>query len=85
MRRFGDVIDRCGGSCIDPAEVRPDQALLIGAYFCNEYSFGAAALFNPSMVIHPDQADVPDGAVRFVMALRAIGEGHVSSVSFERD
>ena len=82
MRRFDDVIDLCGGYCIDPAAVRPDQALLIGAYFCNEYSFEAAALFNPSMVIHPDQSDVPDGSVRFIMALRAIGEGHVSSVTF---
>jgi predicted GH43/DUF377 family glycosyl hydrolase len=82
MRRFAEVIDMCGGSCIDPATVRSDQALLIGAYFCNEYSFEAAALFNPSMIIHPDQSDVPDGSVRFIMALRAIGEGHVSSVTF---
>lgn len=82
MRRFHEVLDLCGGFCINPAAVRPDQALLIGAYFCNEYSFEAAALFNPSMVIHPDQSDVPEGSIRFVMALRAIGEGHVSSVTF---
>ncbi|WP_010184641.1 glycoside hydrolase family 130 protein [Sphingomonas sp. PAMC 26605] len=82
MRRFHEVLDLCGGFCINPAAVRPDQALLIGAYFCNEYSFEAAALFNPSMVIHPDQSEVPEGSVRFLMALRAIGEGHVSSVTF---
>ena len=82
MRRFEDVIDLCNGYCINPSAVRSDQALLIGAYFCNEYSFEAAALFNPSMVIHPDQTDVPEGSVRFIMALRAIGEGHVSSVTF---
>lgn len=82
MRRFHEVLDLCGGFCINPAAVRSDQALLIGAYFCNEYSFEAAALFNPSMVIHPDQSGAPQGSVRFIMALRAIGEGHVSSVTF---
>ena len=62
--------------------IRHDQALLIGAYFCEEYSYEAAALFNPSVVLHPDQHGVPDGALKFVMSLRAIGEGHVSSVTF---
>ncbi len=55
---------------------------LIGAYFLHEYSFEASALFNPSIVPHPDQKDVPEGALRFVMSLRAIGEGHVSSLTF---
>ena len=55
---------------------------LIGAYFSEEYSFEAAALFNPSAVLHPDQSGVPEGAVRFVLSLRGIGEGHVSSVTF---
>ena len=61
MRRF----DAIPGLGIDRTTVRPDQALLIGAYFCNEYSFEAAALFNPSMVIHPDQTEVPGGSLRF--------------------
>jgi predicted GH43/DUF377 family glycosyl hydrolase len=55
---------------------------LAGAYFTMEYSVDSAALFNPSIVPHPDQSRVPSGALRFVMSLRATGEGHVSSVVF---
>jgi len=58
------------------------QRLLVGAYLTMEYSIEAAALFNPSIVAHPDQRGVPDGGVRYVMSLRATGEGHVSSVVF---
>jgi len=58
------------------------QRQLVGAYFLNEYSFEASALFNPSIVPHPDQSDVREGSVRFILSLRAIGEGHVSSVTF---
>ena len=58
------------------------QHQLIGAYFLNEYSFEASALFNPSIVRHPDQSDAPKGGVRFILSLRAIGEGHVSSLTF---
>ncbi|WP_198526923.1 glycoside hydrolase family 130 protein [Sphingomonas sp. Ant20] len=58
------------------------RALLIGAYFCQEYGYEAAALFNPSIVPHPDQSEVPAGSVRFVLSLRAVGEGHVSSIAF---
>jgi predicted GH43/DUF377 family glycosyl hydrolase len=59
-----------------------DQRRLIGAYFLNEYSFEASALFNPSIVPHPDQSDAPKGGLRFILSLRAIGEGHVSSLTF---
>lgn len=58
------------------------RALLIGAYFTHEYSFEAAALFNPSMVPHPDQSNLADGTQRFILSLRATGEGHISSISF---
>ena len=58
------------------------QRQLIGAYFLHEYSFEAAALFNPSIVAHPDQSGIPPGSLRFVLSLRAVGEGHVSSVTF---
>jgi predicted GH43/DUF377 family glycosyl hydrolase len=58
------------------------QRHLVGAYFLHEYSFEAAALFNPSIVAHPDQSDVPPGALRFVLSLRAVGEGHLSSLTF---
>jgi predicted GH43/DUF377 family glycosyl hydrolase len=58
------------------------QRQLIGAYFMNEYSFEASALFNPSIVPHPDQSGTPTGSLRFILSLRAVGEGHVSSITF---
>ena len=59
-----------------------ERRLLIGACFTHEYSVEAAALFNPSIVVAPSQAGVPAGAQRFVMSLRAVGEGHLSSIEF---
>ena len=59
-----------------------DRKLLIGAYFTHEYSLEAAALFNPSIVPHPDQTGLPEGTLRFVLSLRATGEGHISSITF---
>lgn len=59
-----------------------DQRRLIGAYFLHEYSFEAAALLNPSIVGHPDQTGVPVGGRRFILSLRAVGEGHISSLTF---
>ena len=64
------------------AQVSHQRRLLIGAYFLSEYSLESAALFSPSMVPHPDQTNLPAGAVRFVLSLRATGEGHVSSITF---
>ena len=58
------------------------QRQLVGAYFMHEYSFEAAALFNPSIVAHPDQSGAPTGGRRFILSLRAVGEGHVSSLTF---
>ena len=55
---------------------------LIGAYFTMEYAIEGAALFNPSMVPHPDQTGLPEGSTRFIMTLRAVGEGHISSLEF---
>lgn len=55
---------------------------LIGAYFTHEYSPESAALFNPSIVAHPDQSGLPSGALRFILSLRATGEGHISSITF---
>ncbi|HEY4121045.1 MAG TPA: glycoside hydrolase family 130 protein [Byssovorax sp.] len=59
-----------------------ERRSLIGAYFTHEYSVEAAALTNPSMVAAPDQGDLPPSRHRFVMSLRAIGEGHISSIEF---
>lgn len=58
------------------------QRLLLGAYFSHEYSLESAALFNPSMVLHPDQSELAKGSSRCVLSLRACGEGHVSSIEF---
>ncbi|MBH9536848.1 glycoside hydrolase family 130 protein [Novosphingopyxis sp. YJ-S2-01] len=55
---------------------------LIGAYFCHEYSYAAAAIMNPSVVPHWDQSGMPEGSCRFIMSLRTVGEGHISSVAF---
>jgi predicted GH43/DUF377 family glycosyl hydrolase len=59
-----------------------ERQLLIGAHFTHEYSLESAALFNPSIVPHPDQTEVPRGALRFILSLRATGEGHISSITF---
>jgi len=56
----------------------------IGACFTMEYAIESAALFNPSMVQAIDQSSVPPGSVRFLMSLRATGEGHISSIVFRR-
>jgi predicted GH43/DUF377 family glycosyl hydrolase len=58
------------------------RKLLIGSYFLAEYSSESAALFNPSIVPHPDQSGLPIGALRFILSLRATGEGHISSITF---
>ncbi len=63
-------------------DVSDARKLLIGAYFTHEYTFESAALFNPSIVAHPDQSGLPAGSVRFIMSLRATGEGHISSITF---
>ena len=64
------------------ASFTQDQRRLVGAYFLHEYSFEAAALFNPSIVRHPDQSGAPEGGRRFILSLRAVGEGHISSLTF---
>ena len=63
----------------DPIEARRS---LIGAYFSNEYSFQSTALFNPSIVSHPDQTGLEADELRFILSLRATGEGHISSICF---
>ncbi len=63
-------------------ELSEQRRLLIGSYFLAEYSLESAALFNPSIVPHPDQTDLPAGALRFILSLRATGEGHISSITF---
>jgi predicted GH43/DUF377 family glycosyl hydrolase len=63
-------------------ELSPERRLLIGSYFMAEYSLESAALFNPSIVPHPEQSGLAPGALRFILSLRATGEGHISSITF---
>src|SRR5205823_14242082 len=60
----------------------PKRQALIGAFFTHEYSPESAALFNPSIVPHPNQTKLSPGALRFILSLRATGEGHISSITF---
>jgi len=76
--RFEQVRESLGAG----RELSEKRRLLIGSYFLAEYSLESAALFNPSIVPHPDQTDLPAGAVRFILSLRATGEGHISSITF---
>lgn len=66
----------------DTRELSLERQALIGSYFTHEYSPESAALFNPSIVPHPDQTGLPKGALRFILSLRATGEGHISSITF---
>jgi len=77
-RRFEDVRQYLA----DHQELSEERELLLGAHFIQEYSFEAAALFNPSIVPHPDQSELPPGSLRFILSLRATGEGHISSITF---
>jgi predicted GH43/DUF377 family glycosyl hydrolase len=63
-------------------EVSEQRKLLMGSYFLAEYSLESAALFNPSIVPHPDQTGMADGCLRYILSLRATGEGHISSITF---
>lgn len=74
--------DRVSEYVVKKETISNTQKLLIGAYFTMEYSIESAALFNPSIVLHPDQSLLPKGSIRFIMSLRATGEGHVSSIVF---
>ncbi|MXP40574.1 glycosidase [Altererythrobacter soli] len=77
--RFAEVAEKLE---LDPTAYSDTRRKLIGAYFCHEYTYAAAALMNPSIVPHPDQSGLGEGACRFILSLRAVGEGHISSVAF---
>src|SRR5579862_2063723 len=64
------------------SKLSEERRLLIGSYFTHEYSLESAALFNPSIVPHPDQSGLATGELRFILSLRATGEGHISSITF---
>ena len=77
LRRYEEMRDEIGDAAADETD-----RVLIGAYFSQEYAFESAALFNPSMVALIDEAPSRPGAIRFLLSLRGIGEGHISSVTF---
>ena len=70
------------GRLEESGSISDDRRRLIGAYFTHEYSIEGAALGNPSVVAAPDQSGLDVGEVRFIMSLRAVGEGHISSIEF---
>jgi len=78
LKRFEEVREMV----LTDGELPVQRRLLIGSYFLAEYSLESAALFNPSIVPHPDQSGLPTGALRFILSLRATGEGHISSITF---
>lgn len=79
MTRYDEIEVMLG---LDGSQIGDEKRQLIGAYFCHEYSYAAAALMNPSAVPHYDQSGMPKGSLRILMSLRAVGEGHISSVAF---
>ena len=79
---FLERFERVRELMLTDEELSEQRRLLIGSYFLAEYSLESAALCNPSIVPHPDQTDLPPGALRFILSLRATGEGHISSITF---
>jgi len=77
-KRFSQIADHVP----DADSLSEERQLYLGALFSHEYSLEAAALFNPSIVAHPDQLGLNEGETRFIMSLRATGEGHISSIAF---
>jgi hypothetical protein len=80
--RFLQRFKQVSVGLVASADLSEARRLLIGAYFLAEYSLESAALFNPSIVPHPDQSGLAPGALRFILSLRATGEGHISSITF---
>ncbi|MFZ0936837.1 MAG: glycoside hydrolase family 130 protein [Bryobacteraceae bacterium] len=80
--RFLERFEQVRESLAGVEDISEPRRLLIGSYFLAEYSLESAALFNPSIVPHPDQAGLAAGALRFILSLRATGEGHISSITF---
>ena len=81
-RRFLERFEQVREMLLTDEELSEQRRLLIGSYFLAEYSLESAALFNPSIVPHPDQTGLPTGSLRFILSLRATGEGHISSITF---
>jgi predicted GH43/DUF377 family glycosyl hydrolase len=79
LKRFSEI---CAMLNLSLQGIGDKRKQMIGAYFCHEYSYAAAALMNPSIVRHPDQSGLDRHTTRILMSLRAVGEGHISSIAF---
>ena len=79
LKRFKEI---CALLDLSLEGIGDKRQQLIGAYFCQEYSYAAAALMNPSIVPHPDQSGLDRHTMRILLSLRAVGEGHISSIAF---
>ncbi|HZP49611.1 glycoside hydrolase family 130 protein [Actinocrinis sp.] len=79
---FADHFDSISHRLDSAARPSRERRQLIGAYFSHEYAIEGAALCNPSIVAHPDQDGLLPGQLRFILSVRAVGEGHISSVGF---
>jgi len=79
LKRFREI---CVALDLSLEGIGDKRQQLIGAYFCHEYSYAAAALMNPSVVPHPDQSGLDQHTTRILLSLRAVGEGHISSIAF---
>ena len=79
LKRFKEI---CALLDLSLGGIGDKRQQLIGAYFCQEYSYAAAALMNPSIVPHPDQSGLDQHTMRILLSLRAVGEGHISSIAF---
>ena len=82
MRFFLERFNAVKQHLLTDRPLSENRKLLIGSYFTQEYSIESAALFNPSIVWHPDQGRLPAGSRRFIVSMRATGEGHISSLCF---
>ncbi len=82
LERYEQVCASLSSADKPDGNLSEKRRLLIGSYFLAEYSLESAALFNPSIIPHPDQTGTPAGALRFILSLRATGEGHISSITF---
>src|SRR5947209_2326252 len=74
--------ERVQGHVPEAKTISDTRRLFIGALFSGEYALESAALFNPSIVPHPDQNGLSEGELRFILSLRSTGEGHISSIQF---
>jgi predicted GH43/DUF377 family glycosyl hydrolase len=63
-------------------ELSGHHRALLGATFTQEVAVEAAAVCNPSAVAAVDQAGIEPDALRIVLSVRQIGEGHRSTIGF---